>query len=85
MELSELRESIDEIDSRLIELFRQRMALSAQVAQYKKAHDLPIFVPGREQEILNKRALQAGPELAPYAKELYETIFSLSRRYQEAR
>ena len=45
MDLSEIRQQIDEIDQELVGLFCRRMGLSAQVADYKKANNLPIFVP----------------------------------------
>ena len=48
MDLSEIRQQIDGIDQELVRLFCQRMNLSAQVADYKKANNLPIFVPARE-------------------------------------
>ena len=45
MELNELRGQIDQIDDQLVKLFVERMNLSAQVADYKKANHLPIYVP----------------------------------------
>ena len=56
MDLSEIRQQIDAIDENLVRLFCQRMNLSAQVADYKKANNLPIFVPARERAILQKVA-----------------------------
>ena len=82
MELSEIREQINEIDDQLVTLFTERMNLSAQVAEYKKAHNMPIFVPAREREILLKVAGQAGPEMDNYARVLYSMIFELSRSHQ---
>ena len=54
MDLSEIRKDIDKIDEELVRLFCDRMVLSAKVADYKKANNLPIFVPGRERAILQK-------------------------------
>ena len=34
MELSNIRERIDQVDERLVQLFRERMDLAAQVAEY---------------------------------------------------
>ncbi len=82
MELSEIRQQIDTLDSQLVELFCQRMELSAQVADYKKANNLPIFVPARERAILQSVANQAGPEMANYTRVLYSMLFELSRSYQ---
>jgi len=85
MELQDLREEIDSIDQSLVELFIKRMNLSAQIADYKKAHNLPIYVPARENEILQEVATMAGPEMASYTCALYSTLFELSRGYQRKR
>ena len=82
MDLSEIRSQIDSIDDQLVKLFCQRMELSSQVAQYKKANNLPIFVPARERAILQKVADHAGPEMANYTRVLYSMLFELSRSYQ---
>lgn len=82
MELTELRKQIDEIDDQLVRLFCQRMDISAQVADYKKEHNLPILVPARERTILQEVAQKSGPELANYTRALYAMIFELSRSYQ---
>lgn len=85
MDISELRGEIDKIDAELLKLFCARMDISAQVADYKQAHNLPIFVPAREREILQNMAQKAGPEMAGYVRSLYSTIFELSRSYQSKR
>ncbi len=85
MELNELREQIDEIDDELVKLFVKRMSISAQVADYKKAHHIPVHVPAREREILQQVAEKAGPEMANYTRVLYSMIFELSRSYQTKR
>lgn len=82
MDLKEIRTQIDEIDNDLVALFNKRMALSAQVAEYKKANNMPIYVPSREREILQEVATKIGPEMANYARVLYSMIFELSRSYQ---
>ena len=85
MDLSEIRRQIDDIDQQLVNLFCARMHLSAQVADYKKANNLPIFVPARERAILQNVAQQAGPEMANYTRVLYSMLFELSRSYQSKR
>lgn len=85
MDLTEIRQQIDAIDSQLVDLFCQRMALSAQVADYKKANGLPVYVPARERAILQKVAQKAGPEFEKDARILYSTLFELSRGYQNRR
>ncbi len=85
MDLKALRDQIDSIDDELVRLFVKRMAISAQVADYKKENNLPIFVPAREREILQEIANKAGPEMDNYARVLYSMIFELSRSYQNKR
>ena len=85
MELKDLRAQIDTIDDELVRLFAQRMTVSAQVADYKKAHNMPIHVPAREREILQEVAQKAGPDMANYARVLYSMIFLLSCSYQRKR
>ena len=85
MELNDIRNEIDAIDEQMVQLFCQRMQLSAQVADYKKANNMPIYVPARERSILQKVAEQSGSELENYTRTLYSTLFELSRSYQSKR
>lgn len=82
MDIKELRSRIDGIDEELVALFLRRMEVSAEIGAYKKERNLPIFVPEREREKLADVAEKAGPEMAVYVKRLYDTIFTLSRDYQ---
>ena len=82
MELSKLRNQINQIDNQLVELFVKRMNVAAQVADYKKENNLPINVPSREREILLDVAKKAGPGMDNYTRVLYSMLFELSRSYQ---
>ena len=82
MDLSQLRSQIDSIDDQLISLFGQRMEIAAQIADYKKQNNLPIYVPSREREKLLDVSQKAGTEMANYTRVLYSMIFELSRSYQ---
>lgn len=84
MQLNELRTQIDAVDRELVALFCRRMALSAAVAAEKQAQGAAICVPSREQAVLEHVAALADEPLGPYTRELYDTILSLSRRYQRA-
>ena len=81
MELSEIRNKIDAVDDQLLELFLERMALSDQVAAYKKEHNLPVLNKGREREILAKVTRKAGDN-ERYAYHLFSTLFELARSRQ---
>ena len=85
MDIQQLRGQIDEIDDELVRLFIRRMDVASQIADYKKEHDLPIFVPARARETLAEVAKKAGPEMANYARVLYSMLFELSRSYQGKR
>lgn len=82
MDLTELRNEIDQIDNELVRLFGARMDVAAKIADYKKANNLPILHPMREREKLQDVAQQAGPEMANYTRVLYSMLFELSRSYQ---
>ena len=85
MDLKDYRDQIDAIDDDLVRLFVKRMEISAKVADYKKANNMPIHVPSREREILQDVANKAGAGLDNYARVLYSMIFELSRSYQRKR
>lgn len=85
MDLKELRGQIDEIDDQLVALFNKRMDIAAAIGDYKKANNMPVFVPAREREKLKDVAEKAGPEMANYTRVLYSMLFELSRSYQSKR
>ncbi len=81
MELEEIRAKIDTVDEEILRLFLERMTLAEEVAVYKKARQLPILNEGREREILDRVARQAG-DRGEDAKQLFSTLFSISRTRQ---
>ena len=82
MDLSTLREQINQIDSDMLELFLRRMQVSSNIAEYKRQNSLPVLDAARERELLAGVAQKAGEDLDEYAIVLYSTILSLSRSYQ---
>ncbi len=82
MDLNTLRHEIDNIDDELVRLFCKRMEIASGIAEYKKEHDLPIYVPAREREKLLDVAQKAGTDMANYTRVLYSMIFELSRSRQ---
>ena len=82
MDLNILRQEIDAIDEQLVRLFCRRMDVSRRVAEYKKERGLPVYVPAREQAILEKLGEKAGPVFAESVQALYGHIFEISRSYQ---
>lgn len=46
--LNQLRKEIDEVNGALIELLAKRLELTMEIAQAKKALELPVYDPDRE-------------------------------------
>ncbi|MBQ8741942.1 MAG: chorismate mutase [Clostridia bacterium] len=83
MDIKELRNKIDGIDKEIVRLYAERMAVSSQVADYKRENGLPVLDHKRERELLDKISDLAGDELERYARVLYESILATSRAYQD--
>lgn len=81
-ELQSLRQDIDAIDRQLVELFRQRMDVTHQVGEYKRAQGIPVLDQERERQVLQNKGELAGEALRPAVITLYQTIMALSRRQQ---
>ena len=85
MDLSQLRQQIDTIDRQIVDLMKQRMETVAQVAEYKKANNIPVLDSGRERALLSKVGQEAGEELADYVQSMYRTIMAASRSYENGK
>ncbi|UGA54271.1 bifunctional chorismate mutase/prephenate dehydrogenase [Vibrio sp. VB16] len=59
VELSELRDQIDEVDKQMIELLVRRLSLVEKVGEVKSEHGLPIYAPDREAAMLASRRQEA--------------------------
>ncbi len=57
--LAVLRDQIDDIDSQLVDLLAQRLAVTTQVGKLKSQVGMPIYAPEREAHLLAKRREQA--------------------------
>ena len=58
--LEQARREIDTVDAQLAALFERRMKAVLSVAEYKKAHGLPIFDAAREKMVLDKAEARIG-------------------------
>lgn len=56
MSIENLRTGIDEIDSEIIRLLNRRCELARQIGAWKHENNLPIYVPEREQQLLDRLA-----------------------------
>ena len=84
-ELEQLRGDIDAIDRQIVDLMKRRMETVAQVAEYKKANNMPVLDTSRERALLSKVGQEAGEELADYVQSMYRTIMAASRSYENGK
>ena len=82
MELEKLRQEIDSIDNKLIELFAKRMEVSGNIALAKQEIGKKIFDPARERQKLSDIAQLSGEDMRDYTTALYSLIFDLSKNHQ---
>ena len=83
MDLLELREQLDAIDGRIVELYEQRMDICRQVAEYKIATGKKVLDRQREAEKLaSVKSLTHNEFNSQGIEELFEQIMSMSRKLQ---
>lgn len=87
--LSELRQRIDDVDGRLLELLSERGRLVQQVGAFKHATQAPVWRPEREAQILRRLAERnPGPlpdaALAAIWREVISACRELERRLRVA-
>ena len=82
MELETLKQQMDDLDSRMSELFARRMELSADLAKARKEQGLvPMDLAG-QREARARFQQTAGEALAGYAGVVYATLQDVSQSYQ---
>ena len=83
--LEESRAEIDRIDRELVKLFCDRMQVSADVAEYKRAVGKPVYDAARERALLCKVSELAGADMEEHVRKLYASILAISKAYQHER
>ena len=82
-ELQEIRKDIDVIDKKIVELYKERMKLTSEVASYKIATGKQVL--DRERELSKLKVLEtmADTDFTRHGvRELFEQIMSTSRKKQ---
>lgn len=81
--LEQARAEIDTVDAQLAALFERRMAAVLQVAEYKRAHGLPIYDAAREAAVLEKSAARIqDAALRPYYKDHVQNLMDVAKQYE---
>ena len=81
-DLKETRLRINEIDDKLYALFNERIALSHDVADYKRAMGTPIYDAHRERENIAAAMGKVDPRLSNYAATIQSVLMQASRDEQ---
>lgn len=82
-DLNKLRAKINEIDEKMLDLFKERMNCAKDVALYKKENNIAIFDPKREQEVILKNSEKLNnPELLSEYKNFIQALMDSSKLYQ---
>jgi chorismate mutase len=78
--IDRLRQEIDAIDSRLVELFNQRARCVVEIGHIKRARRLPLYQPDRERQIFERaEAANPGPLSNRAIRRLFERVLDESR------
>ncbi|MDO5435836.1 MAG: chorismate mutase [Clostridia bacterium] len=81
--LEEYRTDLDVLDAELVALLEKRMGISRNIGAAKRAANIPIYQPEREQLILKKvTALVKDSGNGEGVRNVYRTIFAESREIQ---
>ena len=84
-DLDQLRDRIDDIDTKLVALLSERAACALTIGQMKEAQGLQIYQPDREVEVLaNVKRTNPGPLDDDAMARLFERIIDEARRLERA-
>ena len=83
--LEKARQTINEVDEEMARLFVRRMEATAEVAEYKQAHGLPIYDPTREEQVIRQGAGRVEDDtFRAYYVNFIRHNMELSKAYQSA-
>jgi chorismate mutase len=81
--IDELRQQIDDIDKRLVQLLSARAACALAIGHEKKLLGLEVYQPSREAEVLGHvQQINQGPLDNGAMKRLFERIIDEARRLE---
>jgi chorismate mutase/prephenate dehydratase len=82
--LDDLRQGIDDIDNKILELLNERAKLAMQVGEIKKKDGAPLYVPSREKKIYDRLiATNPGPFPNNALRSVFREIISASLSLEE--
>lgn len=82
MTLEEIRTEIDRIDSKMKDLFAERMECAGHVAKVKAVSGKDVYVPEREQAVIGRRSSEIAAEIREEYIAFQRHLMSVCRRYE---
>lgn len=83
MSIDDLRNRIDELDRKLVELLNERASAARQIGLLKRDSQLPVYEPDREKQVFaNIKKHNRGPLPERDLMQLYERIIDVMRKIQ---
>lgn len=82
IELELMRKKIDEIDDKLLVLFKERLEVSKKIGLLKKKHNMKIFDPQREQEIIDSCTQNVSEDEKMYIEKFLRNLMDISKEVQ---
>jgi chorismate mutase len=83
MEISDWRKKIDELDEQIVRLINQRAEAAQAIGELKRAVELPVYEPQREQAVFDHvRTVNPGPLDDAELLHVYERIIDVMRTLQ---
>ena len=81
-ELELMRKKIDEIDDKLLALFKERLEVSKKIGLLKKKYKMEIFDPQREQEIIDGCTQNISEDEKVYVEKFLRNLMDISKEVQ---
>ena len=82
IELELMRKKIDEIDDKLLALFKERLEVSKKIGLLKKKYKMEIFDPQREQEIIDGCIQNISEDEKVYVEKFLRNLMDISKEVQ---
>ena len=82
IELELMRKKIDEIDDKLLALFKERLEVSKKIGLLKKKYKMEIFDSQREQEIIDGCTQNISEDEKVYVEKFLRNLMDISKEVQ---
>ena len=83
MDIADWRKQIDELDEQLVTLISKRAQAARSIGELKRGEQMPIYEPGREQDVFEHvKRINPGPLADAELLLIYERLMDVMRSLQ---